>query len=1612
MENSKIFEEKPISLISLEDSKLSINPEALKIISQIPKPISIITIAGLYRTGKSYLLNRVILNKNSGFNIGSTINPCTKGIWMWGKPLKGTAPDGRIVNIILLDSEGLAAVDVDVNHDSRIFSLVLLLSSYFVYNSLGAIDESALENLSLIVNLTKNIQIRQKGNEGVSFDDFSCYMPDFLWVLRDFSLELVDAEGESLTSNDYLESALLEQKGFSEAVEQKNKIRSVLKGFFKDRECFTMIRPLVDENLLRNLHKIEVEKLRPEFVDQVINLRKKILSHTKIKELNNSELDGSMYVNLIKNYVEAINTKALPNIQNAWTYLCKTKCNEAYDNNFEKYETDMKEALVHSWPVSKNILKAVHYECLAECLKNFEETAIGDNIGKYTKMLKENIGEKYKWLKGENLKEFEKLFLNSMNTFYNENIEKGLKENYYKNYIDFEKDIREFESYFLELEPQGPKKHVLLLEFLMKKINEGIYLFINSIESNYEGQLKLFKNHKKDLEKELKQIKNDTKKENTELHNKIKDIELVNKDISSKIELIEKSYSELKVEKEKTEKECQKKLEENKGNYKEELTEVTKEKQELLKKLKDLDRNNIMINSEFDKEKALLMQKVEFYEKRMNNLNKSEKDFQENMITLKNEYEELLKNTNNQFEEKISDQKKEINILEERLNDVEEELEKKEREVSDKDKKFKSKEKKLNDELNCKKKQIIDIEKKLKSDSGSLASKEKLKNLNKEIENLNDLLSEEEGEKKDLETKMKTMKKNHQKEKAILEQNSQFMDMNCKDMQRQLEKTKKLYNEALKALENTACEEKMDLNHQLTELTNSHKKEISNYEKQLQNSRQNYNEELKRITELKESLEKELIESEEKYKKEITKLRDIFENVDKERLDLKKELQFMEEQKEDLIIQNDERFRKQIEILENEIDEMKTRNSEEYSINQQKQEENFKQMKNFFDNEKERLEQKITSDKQKYDIKMKNLQEEYDNQIYNDKLKYEEDLENMQNETQEIIINNMARIQQMEQEISIRQQKNENLLNELQKTSNEYEMLKKNYDANIEEIKNNLESEKKELKENYDKIKFEYSEKENQFWNLKQSLEKAKNEIIKGKDKYNLRMKPLEEENKTLKIKFENLKEKLDIKSDENVEQKIDYGKKLALSQQQNEFYSKRLEEVTKQLEGNMKRFDLRQRELKDEFSKEINLLKEKYSKENKELEEKYQYKRKNLKEAEANFNEKINFLEKSKGELLEKLNYLQKNSSENKTKLIEENEEMKDYIKNLEEKLLKEKTNLKEQIKIIKNEKYTLEMEYAEIEASYEKDKALWDDKFEFQNNQKDELMKENEHIQNNFDLMLRKIQKMRSNEKEDINNTQNVLITNLEQKYKAQINEINEKHKNVLQAYNDRNLKLEKQIKSLNSKLENSSNVKLEQYKELENKLENQKNREKQFLDQISKIKRSRDSIVQKVQEKCDRDIEQLKIKLKKIEQMAKEKEESRSRLLFEHEKDKTKWTIEKQHIISQKNDFMEQVSYLERKKDNLLRENEGLKNENRKNKKLLGNNFSSNLQGKFGGFNNLSKLHERSFITFESKISSLNFKLKDKDKISFLPDNNSDNEENNEDILKTIDKISKDD
>lgn len=131
--------------------------------------------------------------------------------------------------------------------------MAMLLSSYFIYNSVGSIDEKAVQNLSLIINLSKMLQ---NGSEKDKQDIMNCF-PTFLWLVRDFALRLEDQKGRKISPHEYLENALKLQKGTSDLVNRKNNIRKELNNFFRERDCFMLIRPVDDEKKLQNMATVK-----------------------------------------------------------------------------------------------------------------------------------------------------------------------------------------------------------------------------------------------------------------------------------------------------------------------------------------------------------------------------------------------------------------------------------------------------------------------------------------------------------------------------------------------------------------------------------------------------------------------------------------------------------------------------------------------------------------------------------------------------------------------------------------------------------------------------------------------------------------------------------------------------------------------------------------------------------------------------------------------------------------------------------------------------------------------------------------------------------------------------------------------------------------------------------------------------------------------------------------------------------------------------------------------------------------------------------------------------------------------------------------------------------
>lgn len=125
-----------MQLVTVHNNRFQMNEEARRQLLAMDdgKPLGVISIVGRYRTGKSFLLNNILMQEEA-FSVGPTINPCTKGIWVGKNMLKM-----QNMNILVLDVEGFGMID-EQRSNSKIFLMPLLLSSYLLYNSVGNITE-------------------------------------------------------------------------------------------------------------------------------------------------------------------------------------------------------------------------------------------------------------------------------------------------------------------------------------------------------------------------------------------------------------------------------------------------------------------------------------------------------------------------------------------------------------------------------------------------------------------------------------------------------------------------------------------------------------------------------------------------------------------------------------------------------------------------------------------------------------------------------------------------------------------------------------------------------------------------------------------------------------------------------------------------------------------------------------------------------------------------------------------------------------------------------------------------------------------------------------------------------------------------------------------------------------------------------------------------------------------------------------------------------------------------------------------------------------------------------------------------------------------------------
>ena len=556
--SSEVGEDKAVPLIKLQKKSFVIEKEAVDLLRQIDKPIAFLCVCGKYRTGKSYLLNKVLLGATEGFSVGSTINACTKGLWLWKRPFKYVTEEKEEIVVFIVDTEGLGAIDEDENHDTKVVLLGLLLSSLMLYNSMGSIDENALNSLSLVVNISKNLQANNKG-EKLDDDEFAKNFPSFFWVLRDFSLQLKDPQGNPITPKQYLENALSLQKGGSEAVENKNKVRRLLKHFFSDRDCATLVRPTENEGDLQNLIKLPDDKLRKEFVDQLNAIKAKIKKKLKAKVVNGKKVNGPMLADLCVAYTDAINGGQVPSIDNAWTYVCKSQCESALNEAQKAFGDSAKEKLLSKLPLSEQKIKEIFNELKAEAVTKFKGKLVSEVAGEEQLALKMLLGKLKKEAKTEIYHKSREICENYFEKVTTELTEKS-KKGQYKSYMKYKEDLHLLLSNVPAEIKDSPGFDSVKAEILFSKALNNVEAITEQVVTEYSNDSKLMTQKLKALETENLSRKSDALKDKELYGHKLQESEEERMKLKTKEMLLEERNKALTTELERQETKHQQEL--------------------------------------------------------------------------------------------------------------------------------------------------------------------------------------------------------------------------------------------------------------------------------------------------------------------------------------------------------------------------------------------------------------------------------------------------------------------------------------------------------------------------------------------------------------------------------------------------------------------------------------------------------------------------------------------------------------------------------------------------------------------------------------------------------------------------------------------------------------------------------------------------------------------------------------------------------------------------------------------------------------------------------------------------------------------------------------------
>lgn len=409
-----------VQVVNVVDGKFELNIDELTSILHSPKckdrPVAVISIAGAFRKGKSFLLNFILryLDRQGwnskdgqwllsgspnetlqGFEWLSRTDTVTIGIHMWSEPF--VVPIQRKdVCVLVMDTQGLYDSGHSLKNTALIFALSTLTSSVQIFNVKEQVQEDDLQTIDMFSAYGKLMS-----QQDLTHSPFE----KLLFLIRDWPYPDEYQYG-FYGGQTYLSRRLVIGKN---TPEEGRKLRENIKSYYEYVSCFLMPHP--GRMVNRQTFKGQLKDLDQDFTVQLQTFVDVLMNQVvSPKRIANADVTGRQLIEYFKSYFTIFQDGSIPSPQTMLDATAEA-ANRAAMSAAQDYYLDQMNEVVSGTP-EPNELEARHQGIMTEAFAIFDRVPkIGESkkTDQYRSKLTQFIDTNWNRFRESNIEKYNNL---------------------------------------------------------------------------------------------------------------------------------------------------------------------------------------------------------------------------------------------------------------------------------------------------------------------------------------------------------------------------------------------------------------------------------------------------------------------------------------------------------------------------------------------------------------------------------------------------------------------------------------------------------------------------------------------------------------------------------------------------------------------------------------------------------------------------------------------------------------------------------------------------------------------------------------------------------------------------------------------------------------------------------------------------------------------------------------------------------------------------------------------------------------------------------------------------------------------------------------------------